>query len=70
MYEVERAYSAAPVISRFLGAVAARRTVVITSMECIDMASLILLARRLPPDGRIILATPEPGGTASTRGGA
>ncbi|GGP21668.1 hypothetical protein GCM10007981_14410 [Thermocladium modestius] len=68
LYEVERAYSAAPVISRFLGAVAARRTVVITSMECIDMASLILLARRLPPDGRIILATPEPGTRVDARG--
>ncbi len=68
LYEVERAYSAAPAISRFLGAVAARRTVVITSMECVDIASLILLSRSLPPDGRIILATPEPGTRVDARG--
>ena len=68
LYEVERAYAAAPTISRFLGALAVGRTVVITSMECIDMASLILLVRSLPPDGRIVLATPEPGTRVDSRG--
>ncbi|MFP3312932.1 MAG: hypothetical protein RXO28_00245 [Thermocladium sp.] len=67
IYEVERLYWNPPEIAVFTNAIMGRRTIVITSMKCIDFSSLVLMMRQLP-SSKIILATPEPRTIVDTRG--
>ncbi len=68
IYEIEKLYRNPPEIAVFTDAAGGRRTMVITSMKCIDFSSFILMLRRLPGDSKIILATPEPRTAIDTRG--
>ena len=68
IYEIEKLYRNPPEIAVFTDAAGGRRTMVITSMKCIDFSSFILMLRRLPGDIKIILATPEPRTAIDTRG--